>query len=135
VVNLVTKVLSCELRFSQPGSTDEVPRVCRHLNEKMPSDLGLWEVFKLPSARFESRTQVRLLYCPVKTRAVFDGPNLLPHAGLAPMMVLAERAGLPDLLAGVRPGGPCGVTLRDVIAGSSRTPLRHARRTRAIWQY
>jgi hypothetical protein len=43
-----------------------------------------------------------------KTRAVFDDPNLLAHAGLAPLMALADRAGLPDLLAGVRPGGPCG---------------------------
>jgi hypothetical protein len=43
-----------------------------------------------------------------KTRAVFDDPNLLTHAGLAPMMALAGRAGLPDLLAGVRPAGPCG---------------------------
>ncbi len=40
---------------------------------------------------------------------MFDDPNLLSHAGLAPLMALAERAGLPDLLADVRPGGPCGV--------------------------
>jgi hypothetical protein len=52
---------------------------------------------------------VRLLHSPAKTRAVFDDPNLLPHAGLAPVIALAERAGLPGLLAGVRPGGPCGV--------------------------
>jgi hypothetical protein len=52
---------------------------------------------------------VRLSHSPGKTRAVFDDPNLLTHAGLAPLMALADRAGLPDLLAGVRPGGPCGV--------------------------
>jgi Transposase DDE domain group 1 len=52
---------------------------------------------------------VRLSHGPGKTRAVFDDPNLLPHAGLAPLMALADRAGLPGLLAGVRPGGPCGV--------------------------
>jgi hypothetical protein len=52
---------------------------------------------------------VRLSHSLAKTRAVFDDPNLLPHAGLAPLMALAERAGLPDLLAGVRPGGACGV--------------------------
>jgi len=51
---------------------------------------------------------VRLLHSPAKTRAVFDDPNLLPNAGLAPLIALAGRAGLPDLLAGVRPGGPCG---------------------------
>jgi hypothetical protein len=52
----------------------------------------------------------------VKTRAVFDDPNLMPHAGLAPLMALADRAGLPDLLAGVRPGGPCGVNAAAKVA-------------------
>jgi len=31
-------------------------------------------------------------------------------------MALADRAGLSDLLAGVRPGGPCGVTARTKVA-------------------
>ena len=40
----------------------------------------------------------------------FDDPNLVSHAGLVPVMALAERAGLPDLIAEhVRPGGDCGV--------------------------
>jgi hypothetical protein len=43
-------------------------------------------------------------------------PNLLSHAGLAPLMALAERAGLPGLLAGVRPGGPCGVNAASKVA-------------------
>ena len=51
---------------------------------------------------------MQLLHGPAKTRAVFDDPNLLPNAGLAPLIALAGRAGLPGLLAGVRPGGPCG---------------------------
>jgi hypothetical protein len=51
---------------------------------------------------------VQLLHSPARTRAVFDGPNLLARAGLVPLMALAESAGLPDLLAGVRPDGPCG---------------------------
>ena len=38
----------------------------------------------------------------------FDDPNLVAHAGLVPLMALAERAGLPELAAGVRPGGPAG---------------------------
>jgi hypothetical protein len=41
---------------------------------------------------------------------VFDDPNLLAHAGLAPLLALAGRAGLPDLLAGARPAGPCGAS-------------------------
>ncbi|SRR5260221_9171803 len=44
-----------------------------------------------------------------KTHASFDDPNLVSHAGLVPVMALAERAGLGDLVAGhVRPGGACG---------------------------
>ena len=39
-----------------------------------------------------------------------DDPNLVSRAGLVPVMALAQRAGLADLVAGhVRPGGPCGV--------------------------
>jgi hypothetical protein len=51
---------------------------------------------------------VQLLHVPARTRAVFDDPNLLAHGGLAPVTALAERAGLYDHLAGVRPEGPCG---------------------------
>jgi hypothetical protein len=51
---------------------------------------------------------VQLLHSPARTRAVFDDPNLLAHAGLAPLMALAGRAGLAESLAGVCPAGPCG---------------------------
>lgn len=51
---------------------------------------------------------MRLSHSPARTRAVFDDPNLLTHAGLAPLLALAGRAGLPGLLAGARPAGPCG---------------------------
>jgi hypothetical protein len=48
-----------------------------------------------------------------RTSAVFDDPNLVSHGGLVPVVALAERAGLPELLAErVRPGGGCGVTRR-----------------------
>jgi hypothetical protein len=59
---------------------------------------------------------MRLSHSLVKTRAVFDDPNLLPHAGLAPLMALADRSGLPDLIAGVRPGGACGVNAAAKVA-------------------
>jgi len=53
---------------------------------------------------------VRLLHSLAKTHASFDDPNLVSHAGLVPVMALAERAGLADLVAEhVRPGGECGV--------------------------
>jgi hypothetical protein len=53
---------------------------------------------------------VRLSHIPARTSAAFDDPNLVSHGGLVPVMALAERAGLPELLAEhVRPGGECGV--------------------------
>jgi len=53
---------------------------------------------------------VRLLHSLAKTHASFDDPNLVSHAGLVPVMGLAQRAGLGDLVAAhVRPGGECGV--------------------------
>ena len=51
---------------------------------------------------------MRLLHGLARTRGVFDDPNLLPNAGLVPLLALADRAGLPGLLAGARPAGPCG---------------------------
>ena len=53
---------------------------------------------------------MRLLRSLAKTHASFDDPNLVSHAGLVPVMALAHRAGLGDLVAEhVRPGGECGV--------------------------
>jgi hypothetical protein len=50
------------------------------------------------------------LHALAKTHASFDDPNLVSHAGLVPVMALADRAGLADLAAQhVRPGGECGV--------------------------
>jgi hypothetical protein len=45
------------------------------------------------------------------TQASFDDPNLVSHGGLVPVMALAERAGLPDLLEEhVRPAASAGST-------------------------
>jgi hypothetical protein len=53
---------------------------------------------------------VRLLHGLARTHASFDDPNLVSRAGLVPVMALAQRAGLADLVEErVRPGGPCGV--------------------------
>ena len=53
---------------------------------------------------------MRLFHSLAKTHASFDDPNLVSHAGLVPVMALAQRAGLGDLVAEhVRPGGECGV--------------------------
>ena len=53
---------------------------------------------------------MRLSHVPAQINAAFDDRNLVSHGGLVPVMALAERAGLPDLLAEhVRPGSECGV--------------------------
>ncbi len=53
---------------------------------------------------------MRLLHSLARTHASFDDPNLVSHAGLVPVMALAHRAGLADLVAvHVRPDGECGV--------------------------
>ena len=53
---------------------------------------------------------MRLLHSLSRTHASFDDPNLVSHAGLVPVMALAQRAGLGDLVAEhVRPSGECGV--------------------------
>jgi len=51
---------------------------------------------------------VQLLHAIAKTSAAFDDPNLVAHAGLVPLMALADRAGLRELAAGVRPDGAAG---------------------------
>jgi len=53
---------------------------------------------------------VRLLHGPAKIHATFDDPNLVSRAGLVPVMALAQRAGLQELVAEhVRIGHRCGV--------------------------
>jgi Transposase DDE domain group 1 len=54
---------------------------------------------------------VQLLHELVKIHATFDDPHLVSHAGLVPVMAVAQRAGLADLVAEhVRPGGQCGAS-------------------------
>jgi hypothetical protein len=53
---------------------------------------------------------VRLLHGLAKIHATFDDPHLVSHAGLVPVMALAQRAGLGRLVAGhVRLSRACGV--------------------------
>jgi hypothetical protein len=60
---------------------------------------------------------VQLLHSLARTHASFDDPNLVSHAGLVPVVALAQRAGLGDLVAEhVRPGGECGVNARVKVA-------------------
>ena len=67
--------------------------------------------------RETARGYPALSHDPLKTHASFDDPNLVSQAGLVPVMALAERAGLADLVAEhVRPGGECGVNAHLKVA-------------------
>ncbi len=78
---------------------------------KVSSELGRWEFLGFYRRTGEDTSHVRLLHELAKIHATFDDPHLVSHAGLIPVMALAQRAGLGDL-AGlhVRIGRPCGVS-------------------------
>ena len=51
---------------------------------------------------------MQLLHAIARTRASFDDPNLIAHAGLVPLAALTERAGLHEAAASARPAGDAG---------------------------
>ena len=54
---------------------------------------------------------MRLLHGLARTHASFDDPDRVSRAGLVPVMALAQRAGLADLVSEhVRPGGTAAST-------------------------
>jgi hypothetical protein len=54
----------------------------------------------------------------VKIHALFDDLNLVSRVGLVPVMALAQRAGLGDLVTGhVRIGRACGVNAQVKVPG------------------
>jgi hypothetical protein len=61
---------------------------------------------------------MRLLHVPAKSHASFDDPNLVSRAGLVPVMRLAERCGLADLVDGlVRVASRLGVNAQLKVPG------------------
>jgi hypothetical protein len=59
-----------------------------------------------------------LLHRLAKIHAAFDDPNLVSRAGLVPVMALAQRAGLADLVAEhVRLSRRCGVNAQVKVPG------------------
>lgn len=65
---------------------------------------------------------MQLLHAAGKTRASFDDPNLVSHAGLVPAMRLAELVGLEKLVAhhvrlNAQVGANAGVKIGSLIAG------------------
>ena len=65
---------------------------------------------------------MQLLHAAAKTHASFDDPNLVSHAGLVPVMRLAELVGLEELVAhhvrlNAQVGANAGVKVGSLIAG------------------
>src|SRR2546421_8806556 len=65
---------------------------------------------------------MRLLYTAAKTRAAFDDPNLVSHAGLVLAVRLAGDAGLEELVTehvqvAARTGANPGVKIGSLVAG------------------
>jgi len=65
---------------------------------------------------------MRLLHTAAKTRARFDDPNLVSHAGLVPAVRLVENVGLEDLVAehvqvAAEVGANPGVKVDCLVAG------------------
>jgi hypothetical protein len=82
---------------------------------------------------------VRFSHTLARTSAVFDDPNLVSHGGLVPVVALAERAGLPELLAepgrrvrgksaaeGELPGGGHGRGRRPDVPDSGAIVISHS---------
>jgi hypothetical protein len=70
---------------------------------------------------------MRLLHTAAKTRATFDDPNLVSHAGLVPAVRLVENVGLEDLVGehvwvaakvGANPGLKVGSLVAGMVAGA-----------------
>src|SRR3974390_2998703 len=95
---------------SKPQSTGKLGRFAARQRERCPLTWDDGSVSRFRRRAGKGTCQVRLLHSLAKTRASFDDPNLVSHAGLMPVMGLAQRAGLGSLVAEhVRPGGACGV--------------------------
>jgi hypothetical protein len=65
---------------------------------------------------------MRLLHMAAKTKATFDDPNLVSHAGLVPAVRLAQNVGLEELVTehvrvGAKVGANPGVKIGSLVAG------------------
>src|SRR4051794_8471532 len=73
--------------------------VGRAVTDGCPSEQGLWNLLRVPGPALEKGIrEMQLSHDPAVVDVVFDEANLVSCAGLAPVMALAERAGLGQLL-------------------------------------
>jgi hypothetical protein len=94
--------------------------VGRAVTDGCPSEQGRWNLLRVPSPALEKGIrEMQLSHDPAVVDAVFDEANLVSCAGLAPVLALAEQAGLGQLLGErltvASPNAPVKVTA--VVAG------------------
>src|SRR3954462_1909047 len=94
--------------------------VGRAVTDGCPSEQGRWNLLRVPSPALEKGIhEMQLSHDPAVVDAVFDEAYLVSCAGLAPVLALAEQAGVGQLLGErltvASPNAPVKVTA--VVAG------------------
>src|SRR3954468_10458125 len=99
--------------------------VGRAVTDGCPSEQGRWNFLRVPSPALEKGIrEMQLSHDPAAVDAVFDEANLVSCAGLAPVLAMAEQAGLSELLVEQvtvpSPNAPVKVTalLAGMLAGA-----------------
>src|ERR671912_170616 len=67
---------------------------------KVPSELGGWGFQRTDPPGLREALSVRVSHRFTAGSARFDEDNLVSHAGLVPLLGLAEQTGLPEIIAG-----------------------------------
>src|SRR4051812_12963341 len=67
---------------------------------KVPPELGRWVLRRTDRPGSREALSVRVSHRFTADSARFDEDNLVSHAGLVPLLGLAEQTGLPEIIAG-----------------------------------
>src|SRR3954447_9371250 len=74
--------------------------VGRAVTDGCPSEQGRWNLLRVPGPALKKGIrEMQLSHDRAVVDAVFDEANLVSCAGLVPVIALAERAGLSELLS------------------------------------
>src|SRR5215203_3693836 len=108
---------------------------------KVPPELGEWVLRRTDQPGLREALSVRVSHRFTAGSARFDEDNLVSHAGLVPLLGLAEQTGLPEIIAGkvsitTIPPARSRVQLRacpPAGIGAARAPVRPGRAQRRGW--
>jgi len=67
---------------------------------KVPPELGEWVLRRTDQPNFREALSVRVSHRFTAGSARFDEDNLVSHAGLVPLLGLAQQTRLPEIIAG-----------------------------------